>query len=226
MKQLTFIFILFLVAYNNMFSQSNLFKFQASNLVVGEYGGSYEGLITPRSSIVLSGKYKPMGSLSSLVTRDAFDLSFSSFGATIEYRKYNSSQGAPRGLYIAYFVKYEQYEFDFQDVLLNESTIIKGNLKQLGAGIQLGTQGLIANRIAVDFYFLGLAGNLSRSQFNYQQNKPSANYQQLAEEIQEVLEDTDFFSQFETTVNSDSFDMKAEGILPSLRIGLSIGIFL
>ncbi len=74
------------------------------------------------------------------------ETSFSGFGITPEYRFYLSDTEAPEGVYIAPFLRY-------QDFSLTESTSNgKATLSTFGGGLILGKQWLFKEKIALDIF--------------------------------------------------------------------------
>ena len=71
---------------------------------------------------------------------------FSGFGITPEYRFYLSNTEAPKGVYVAPFVRYQNFTLT--------DGIDKGTLSTFGGGLILGKQWLFKDRIALDI-FLG-----------------------------------------------------------------------
>ena len=85
---------------------------------------------------------------------------------------------------------------------------------------------MIAKRVTLDFYFLGIEGGMVNGNVNAKVN-PSDNIPDMRKEIDDAIDDLpSFFSDKLTVTNtSDAVNVKASSIpFPWLRSGISIGI--
>lgn len=89
-------------------------------------------------------------------------VSYTWFGITPEFRYYaqNAKKDAPRGLYIAPFLRYRNVSTSFEgsyydpDLMANATGEIKFNINAIGGGVTLGYQWLFGDVFALDM-FLG-----------------------------------------------------------------------
>ena len=153
----------------------NLIKLNLSSLVFKSIGLQYERKIARKKSLAIGFIYRPKGSwfLSkfydttnastgiSQETRFMYTSSkFSTFMFTPEFRYYLSRQ-APRGLYLAAFLRtrFDKTSFNYHYYEDNNITqkIGLANLNEtmIGGGIMLGLQLITRKNISIDLWFVG-----------------------------------------------------------------------
>lgn len=71
---------------------------------------------------------------------------FSGFGLTPEYRFYLSDSPAPAGVYVAPFLRYQNFS------LTEDLSSSKGTLSTFGGGLIIGKQWIFKERIALDIF--------------------------------------------------------------------------
>jgi len=76
------------------------------------------------------------------------DFSLSGFGVTPEFRYYLSQSRAPKGIFIAPFLRYQQFK------VTNNTTSGVGSLASYGGGLLIGAQTLLKETITIEA-FLG-----------------------------------------------------------------------
>jgi hypothetical protein len=69
----------------------------------------------------------------------------SGFGITPEYRFYLSDDAAPKGVYVAPFLRYQNYD-------LTDDLNDKGTLSTFGGGLILGRQWVFKDKISLDLF--------------------------------------------------------------------------
>ncbi len=147
-------------------------KFNLSGVIIQSYTAQYERVLSPHSSITLSGSYTPNSTplpfKQALLNQygDNADAKraiettlFSKRIATLEYRFYPAGH-APRGWYIAPFVRYanmdisNDYSYRSQDGALHQ-VHLDANFNAGGAGILLGYQFQLGQHLGLDLWLLG-----------------------------------------------------------------------
>ena len=134
-------FLLF--AGTSAFSQSSVVKLNIFSPLVKTFNVSYEQKLAANSSLQLGFFYTGYS---------AGDTEFSGFGLTPEYRYYLSSTEAPQGVYIAPFIRYQNFKLEDSSF----GTTNKGEFTAFGGGLILGKQWIFKERVSLDI-FLGPA---------------------------------------------------------------------
>lgn len=80
----------------------------------------------------------------------AGDTKFSGFGITPEFRYYLSESSAPKGIFLAPYIRYQSFKLSV------EGGAAKGNLSIFGGGLLVGAQTLLKDVITIEA-FLGPA---------------------------------------------------------------------
>ncbi len=175
-----------------------------------------------------------------------------------EFRIYFKGDDAPHGLYIAPYLRFSKYsikynttanytfsddEFDDlpQEVIdyldennlgqtIGVNTIVTGDFKQKGLGVQLGYQWVVAEKLAIDLYFLGL--EIDQVNFTAEAYSPDANelgidYTRWENEIEGSIDFTNDIPLINvdvtTEVQSDKVIGIAKTLAPWYRGGIKIG---
>ncbi len=138
MRKLIFL-VLSIMACTNLFAQKeNAIKINILSPIVKTFNVQYERKLNATSSAQLGFFYTGYS---------VSETSFSGFGITPEYRFYLSEVEAIQGVYIAPFLRY-------QDFSLTESiTSSKATMATFGGGVILGKQWLFKDKIVLDLFF-------------------------------------------------------------------------
>jgi hypothetical protein len=155
--------------------QNNILKVDPTILLLGGPNLSYERLLTKSMSFNLRAKYHPLGFIERSI--DGFEVSgddysfglssrprFYHWGIDAEYRFYIKNKNAGSGFYIAPYGRCFNYsgkiESLYSSTVLDKQVKIDGDLKTSlgawGAGVQLGAQWLIKDKVTIDWGFAGL----------------------------------------------------------------------
>jgi len=175
-----------------------------------------------------------------------------------EFRIYFKGNDSPSGLYFSPYLRFAKYEIAYNSTInyqftnaqydslpaevityiennnLNQSIDVNiltdGTFSQKGLGIQLGYQWIIAERLAIDFYFLGLEVN--QVDFVAEAESPDAtelgiDYSQWTNEIESSINfanDIPFINaDISIDVQSDKIIGTAKTLAPWYRGGIKIG---
>jgi hypothetical protein len=161
--------------FGNQKLQRNILKVEPTKLIIGGINLSYERLLTKSMSVNLRAKYHSLGFIERNI--DGFEVSgdnysfglserprFYHWGIDAEYRFYIKNKKAGSGFYIAPYGRCFNYtgsiESLYSTTVLDKPVKIDGDLKTsigaLGAGVQLGAQWLIKDKVSIDWGFAGL----------------------------------------------------------------------
>ena len=172
MRNLTLIFLfcfIFWLRPCNAQEKSNVLKFNYLGVLVGSYTLVYERVLDYESSLQLSIGYRNYKFSSHDTTEN-----YSGFTFVGEYRWYLKplKRQAPKGLYIAPFVRYGNYKDKFI-YGNNQEYNLTFHINSWAGGLMAGYQFLIAKLISVDI-FLGpqIKSRMVKTSFN----NPAAYY--------------------------------------------------
>ncbi len=156
---------------SNSLSKRNVLKFLPVNLYFHTVSLEYERMINSRNSITFQiglpitksvmGKYG--------LTADS-DLKRAEFGTSTlrgAFRHYTGKQGLPKGFYLEPYLNYHQIRGDARiagvyDQRIEYAGASAIKLNSINLGCQLGFQFLIAKKVNLDLYLLGLEGGFLR----------------------------------------------------------------
>lgn len=137
-------FVLFLAfAGHTSYGQNSVVKVNIFSLLVKTFNVSFEQKINANSSAQLGFFYTGYS---------VSDTKFSGFGLTPEYRYYLSDTEAPKGVYIAPFLRYQSFKLEDN----SSGTSNEGKLTTFGGGLLIGKQWIFKERVSLDI-FLGPA---------------------------------------------------------------------
>lgn len=222
--------------------RKNVVKFLPVNLAFNSASFEYERKFSPKSSFIIGvglASPKPfaekfnLGSEDNVIKNDAFG----TMAVRAAYRHYAGHRDQPVGFYFSPYLKYQKFTTNADNrrtiteenppttTQYDEKYDVKGNT--LNFGIQWGVQFLIAKRLCIDFYFLGIEAGLA----NVTATVKSPNVIMIDEVEKGVRENIDklpsfLASKIEVTRNgSDQVDVVGKSMpYPWLRSGISIGI--
>ena len=221
--------------------RKNVVKFLPENLIFNSLSFEYERKFSPKSSFILGiGLASPKSFASKFgisndnnkITNDAF----STMSVRAAYRHYAGHHVRPVGFYFSPYLKYQKLSANadnyrtvtdpqYGSTSYNEKYDVSATT--MNFGIQWGVQFLIAKRVAIDFYFLGIEAGLANitatvksddaNSIDVIYNGVNDNIQQLPSFLRDKIK--------ATKVGSNEVDVKGNSIpYPWLRSGISIGI--
>jgi hypothetical protein len=214
-------------------------------LALKSYSFNYERMLTKKISFMAGYNTLPESKLSDMPLikkvsdklledgdpiKDDFDrIKVSNTAYTAEFRFYSGSNPGARGFYISLYGRYANTKSDYQYIYeTNAKTYqlpIKADIKGFGGGILMGTQYIIAKRVALDFYVGGHYGK-SNGDANAIADLSSMSTQEKAD-LQADLESLVEIrgkQYLKATVTNDGVMAKVNGPFIGLRAGASIGI--
>ncbi|MFT4660883.1 MAG: hypothetical protein ACI8XB_001152 [Patiriisocius sp.] len=232
MKKINYIALLLCACLtsNGISAQENAVKLGISDFLYGGLHFNYEYVLSDNQSVALN--------VTTLIPRelptfffeeevdDALEIinRVSGFAITPEYRFYTGNNGAPRGFYIAPYLRYSKYSVEFSDKVEGENYEVTGGVSTFGGGVQFGAQWLVSDAFVIDLYFLGLGADRHNVFIEYSSDDENTDYEQLANDIDEDLSDATIIgSRFSTEHGDDFVRVEAPFVYLGLRAGLSIG---
>jgi hypothetical protein len=219
--------------------RKNVIKFLPVNLPFQSTSFEYERMINAKNSFTLGVGLPNQRSLIGIYGIDfGTDIKTAELGTThirAAFRHYGGGKrNLPRGFYIEPYVKYQKITGSASIQNTNPTDPYSGkldlDLNTMNFGFQLGAQFLIAKRVTLDFYFLGLeAGLVSGNVTVISESLADPNAANLKANIDDAIANLPKFIGDKLTV-TQSADKKTIGIkassvpYPWLRGGISIGI--
>lgn len=131
-----FVLALSLLSYTS-YSQSSVFKINIFSPLVRTLNVSFEQKLSGSSSAQLGFFYTGFS---------VSDTKFSGIGLTPEYRFYLSDTDAPAGVYVAPFIRYQNFKLE------DEVNNAKGELSTFGGGLLIGKQWIFKERVSLDLF--------------------------------------------------------------------------
>jgi hypothetical protein len=237
-NSILFVLLSVVCLYGNAQDRKNVIKFLPVNLAFGSINFEFERMINEKNSFELGigiPMDQPVNGRYGLDLEDDGELSNDKQGDLIiraAYRHYTGKSMLPKGFYLAPYLKYQgitgsalrtvpadedidEYTEDY-DVKINSFSL----------GLQLGYQFLIAKRISLDLYFLGLEGGFA----NLDGTILSSDIEQVSEIEDNLNENIDELPSFigdkiEVASSGNTVKVKGSSVpYPWLRGGISIGI--
>lgn len=215
--------------------RKNVVKFLPVNIPFQSLSFEYERMINAKNSFTLGvglpqqksliGKYGIKGD------NELKSAELGTMHIRVAYRHYAGQRKLPKGFYIEPYLKYQKitgkgggsFTDDQNNTYLGAIDV---NLNTMNVGFQMGAQFLIAKRVSLDFYFLGLeAGFLSGNVTGTAPNETFAT--DLKTEMDKAKDDLPSFlrDKLAITQSGNQVNVKASSIpYPWLRGGISIGI--
>lgn len=233
MKKLLLSLSVFAFLAGSMVAQENVVKASLTNIATGTVTLGYErtfaekfsanlylGLVVPREL--------PEFFLDE--TNDGEEINIGSrlsgFNITPEFRIYPGRKGAPRGFYLAPYLRHNNYSVDLGSYTEDgETYTATGKYVTFGGGLQLGCQWLIADMVSIEWYFMTIGYNTGNIKLNFEGEDGSI---EDPEGLEDDLE-ADFgeIPWYGKKVKVDVTDSEAKVKLPigmlAYRFGLSIG---
>lgn len=217
---------------NGLLAQQNAVKVSLGNAFTGSIPLSFERAVSDNQSFAVLvnigiPKNAPAVFSNEIEGVDGTgDIRTSSFSITPEYRFYTSGE-AMNGFYIAPYLKYRSWGFDFSGTFGDDNTGVdtKGKWNAVGGGAQMGYQWLIGEHFVIDWYFLGLGMTYQTLKADFTTDDLSADLQQIANDIEADLDGSPILGNgFSAVVDGNSVGGKIGFLFPNVRTGISIGV--
>jgi len=215
--------------------RKNVVKFLPVNLIFQSISFEYERMVNAKNSVILGvGLPNQKSIIGKYGIEAGSELKTAELGTMhirAAYRHYTGKSMLPRGFYIEPYLKYQKITGKATAAFTDDQNNaydagMDANLNTMNIGFQLGTQFLIAKRISLDFYFLGLeAGFLNGSVTGEAPNETFA--ANLKTEMDKSVADLPSFigDKLTVTQSGNQVNVKASNApLLMYRGGISIGI--
>ena len=217
--------------------RNNVVKFLPVNLLFQSIAFEYERMINPSNYITLGigipNQKSMIGKYGIDFGSDVKSAELGTMHIRAAYRHYTSQRMLPKGFYIEPYVKYLKISgngnvenADFNDTYKGHIDV---NLNSMNLGFQLGTQFLIAKRITLDLYFLGLEAGILNGDINATSDLGDPYATHLKTYIENKIADLPSYVGDKLTVSQSAdkkrINVNANNIIyPWYRGGFSIGI--
>ena len=219
-------------------TKKNVIKLNLSALAFKNISVQYERGIGKKTSLALSVRTIPLGSLpfqstfknigdNSDVQYDLFKLG--SFGVTPELRWYVGRKGALHGFYLAPFFNYNSYTttlpIKYTSGATTKNGLFDGKLSTSTGGLQLGTQFSLGKNVVLDWWILGPNYGSASGTLNFASTLTAQEQTDLKTELEKIKNDVPFNAIKSYTVSSTGASIIAKGPWGGLRgLGFSLGI--
>ena len=220
--------------------KKNIIKLNLTSLIFTNFSFQYERVLSRKTSVALGIGIRPKSGLpfknklmeqfgsNSDAAKAIEETKFSNFNITPEFRYYVGKKGAPRGFYIAPFLRYstmkldQMYRFTPSDGIKHVANI-KGSINSFGGGVMFGAQYNLSKKITLDWWILG--GAVGKSKGTLIGTDPINIPAQDRANIKNDIEDVDFPGlDMKATVEQNKITVKWDGPYYALRtFGLALG---
>ncbi|MFZ7116495.1 MAG: DUF3575 domain-containing protein [Bacteroidota bacterium] len=232
-KHLLIIFMFSAFAAN---AQTNIVKWNAFGMFLGNISLQYERTLNEHSSVALGLSYLPsrgfptaaISSDDKTQEADLKKLSFSGFAITPEYRYYFTGK-APKGFYAAPYFRYSKYSFDDVYITYTNSTtnvdervIAGGDFKTTVIGVMVGAQWELGEHFALDWWIIGAGFGGQKGTFTATGDFNQGDITDINSELAST--DADFPGSLDYTVTSTKVEIEYKSGFPAVRgFGLCLG---
>lgn len=162
----------------------NIIKLNIPALVFKNFSVQYEHKLGHKQSLAISARYRPVTGIPFQKAVEDYigdssirvDLGkIGNIGINAEYRFYLGKKGDMRGFYIAPMLAYNNYKGDvpvnYYDYVNNKridkTATFKGSMNTVTAGLQIGAQWKLGEKIYFDWWIAGPSYGISRGDFNF-----------------------------------------------------------
>jgi len=226
----------------------NIIKTNLAGLALRNYNLTYERMLTRKTSFNLGFRTMPSGPvlfkdriLSSIedagntgsvdARNEVESIRMSNFAITPEIRFYAGKKGYGHGFYFSLFYRYARHEVgnisvDYQNNAgATRTATLTGSLTSNTAGFMLGSQWVISNRVALDWWIIGPHFGAGKGTLSGRNSAPISTDDQnsLRTEIENVLEAVPFVKNV-IDVNALGANVSLTGPWAGVRGGLCLGI--
>lgn len=233
-----FLIFILILSSTSLLAQKNAIKVGVVGISLGDFSMSYEREITSNTSINVNGGYWNLNS--GMVNLDNYfeegkgvwlqDVG-TGWHASMDYRFYIGKSEAIKGFYFGPYLRYWQNGLTLADFIQNDNTDgltfdIAADFSGVGLGAQIGCQWIIADRLSLDWYFIGVGAQRAVANISYvARNYNNFDYGFIEDDVKEVFSETPQFIQnnVEVTTGVDLLKIKIPVFVPDFRTGFTIG---
>ncbi len=223
-----------------LFAQTNAIKLNIPSLICRNAYVSYERYLSENKSValdfsVLMPRNVPTYFISDIPSEEevesgTFDVSqfgsldINGFSITPSIRFYTSDKGNFQGFYIEPYIRYRRFYANhaFKDSD-NFDSELNMSLSKVAFGASIGSQWIINDKISIDVMWLGFELNRQTFSIDASTENPTADYAIDNQNLVDALGLIDRFFGLDLNSTTNSFDAKANAILPGFRFKFSVG---
>ncbi len=150
------------------------------------------------------------------------------YALTPEFRFYTGSKGAPKGFYLAPYLRYTNFKIATQSEYRDDTGVdrkydLTGKFTGFGGGLMIGMQWLIADKFSIDWWILGGHYGTANAKL-FGENKSGTWSQKEQDDIKAELQAFDVpFGTTDYTVTSKEAELNWKMPFLGLRSGLCLG---
>lgn len=223
------------LATESKIERKNVVKFLPVNIPFQSISFEYERMINAKNSVTLGiglpNQKSLIGKYGIDASSDLKALELGTMHIRAAYRHYTGKRMLPKGFYIESYLKYQNIKGTASILGTDEQNkpytgVLDVNLNTMNLGFQLGTQFLIAKRVTLDFYFLGLEAGLLSGNVTATSAKIT-DADNIKSDVDNAIADLPSFigDKLTVTQSGNQINVKASSIpYPWFRCGISIGI--
>jgi hypothetical protein len=226
----------------------NIFRTNLTSLAFRNYEFQYERMVARRTSLGISYRTMPSGPVifkdmiiqsiedagtpGSVDTRKEIEsIRMQNYAITPEVRFYAGKKGYGHGFYLSLFFRHASHTIDNISVDYNDNAgvsrtvTLTGKLTSNTGGFMLGSQWMIARRVAFDWWIVGPHFGAGTGTLSGRTSSPisSADQNSLRTEIADIVNGIPFI-QNTINVDANSASVSLTGPWAGVRAGFSLGI--
>jgi hypothetical protein len=171
---------------NAQVKKESIIKINVPALVFKNFSFQYEKAINQKRSFAVAVRFRPKSSIpfqqtiADLFTDTTIRLDLArmgNIGITPEYRFYLGKKGVLQGLYFGPFISYNYYSGDAPinywaynsqtNQFIPKVAVFKGRINTFTAGLQVGAQWKLSNKLSLDWWIVGLNYGFNSGDFKY-----------------------------------------------------------
>jgi hypothetical protein len=215
----------------------NVIKFLPVNLAFNSTSFEYERKFSAKNSFILGVGIPSEKSFinkfsSNADPNDFRDDLLSTMAVRAAFRHYTGHHTQAAGFYISPYLKYQTFSMSGKssqttDLGINFSEDIKMDGNTMSAGLQFGAQLMIAKRVCIDFYFLGIEAGLANFDAKVTSSNPDQTVMnEMKKNVDDFINDLPTFigDKLTTSQTGSTIGLKGSSLpFPWYRGGISIG---
>jgi hypothetical protein len=229
MKRLLIIVLLLITSVG--FAQKNVIKLGISGVAYGDFSLSYERVIAPKGALNVTFGY--MNPNSSLIRYTSFmsgsedvglNKLYDGFHTSVDYKFYVGKKDAPKGFYLAPYLRYFNYKFLMIDKIDGDYFDVNSKIQSVGLGFQMGYHWVVYDKISIDWYFLGIGVEYITPKLVYTTDQEDFDYKSIVDNVVAVFDGWGYFQKrLKTNPTSENMTAKLPTFFPGIKTGLTIG---
>jgi hypothetical protein len=225
----------------------NIFRTNLTSMAFRNYEFQYERMVARRTSLGISYRTMPSGPVlfkdmiiqsiddagtpgSVDTRREVESIRMGNYAITPEVRFYAGKKGYGHGFYLSLFFRHASHTIDNISVDYNDNAgvsrtvTLTGKLTSNTGGFMLGSQWMIARRVALDWWIVGPHFGAGKGTLSGRTSTPisTADQNSLLSEISDIVNGIPFVKNT-IKVDANSASVSLTGPWSGVRAGLSLG---